>query len=99
MYLQGTVSNTYRIEWAGNLNTPALVDPLFNVTQQTNPQFIFDPTPATGTRFYRVFKCRLNNEVKATSESFRVVGMGGRWPVNPRPPPPPKLANSISRLE
>jgi len=52
-YLQGTVSNTYRIEYTSKFNTPSLWTPLFNVTLQTNPQFIYDPTPATGSRFYR----------------------------------------------
>ena len=52
-YLQGTVSNTYRIEYTSKLNTPSLWTPLFNVTLQTNPQFILDPSPATGQRFYR----------------------------------------------
>jgi uncharacterized delta-60 repeat protein len=52
-YLQGTVSNTYRIEWTGNPNTHSLWTPLFNVMLQTNPQFILDPNPASGRRFYR----------------------------------------------
>jgi uncharacterized delta-60 repeat protein len=52
-YLQGTVSNTYRIEYTSKLNTPSLWTPLFNVTLQTNPQFILDPNPAAGQRFYR----------------------------------------------
>ncbi len=52
-YLQGTVSNTYRIEYTSQLNTPSLWTPLFNVTLQTNPQFILDPNPAGGQRFYR----------------------------------------------
>jgi uncharacterized delta-60 repeat protein len=52
-YLQGTVSNTYRIEYTSKLNTPSLWTPLFNVTLQTNPQFILDPNPASGQRFYR----------------------------------------------
>ena len=52
-YLQGTVSNTYRIEYTSKLNTPSLWTPLFDVTLQTNPQFILDPNPATGARFYR----------------------------------------------
>lgn len=52
-YLQGTVSNTYRIEYTSELNTPNLWTPLFNVTLQTNPQFILDPNPARGQRFYR----------------------------------------------
>lgn len=52
-YFQGTVSNTYRIEWTGNPNTHSLWTPLFNVMLQTNPQFIFDPNPASGRRFYR----------------------------------------------
>jgi uncharacterized delta-60 repeat protein len=53
MYLQGTVSNIYRIEWTANFNTPSLWTPLLNVTLQTNPQFILDPNPASGQRFYR----------------------------------------------
>jgi uncharacterized delta-60 repeat protein len=52
-YLQGTVSNTYRIEYTSDLNTPSLWTPLFNVNLQTNPQFILDPNPAGGQRFYR----------------------------------------------
>jgi uncharacterized delta-60 repeat protein len=52
-YLQGTVSNTYRIEYTSQLNTPSLWTPLLNVTLQTNPQFILDPNPASGQRFYR----------------------------------------------
>jgi len=52
-YLQGTLSNTYRIEWTGNPNTASLWTPLFNVMLQTNPQFILDPNPASGRRFYR----------------------------------------------
>ena len=52
-YVQGTVSNSYRIEWTGNLSTHALWTPLFNVTLQTNPQFILDPTPISGQRYYR----------------------------------------------
>jgi uncharacterized delta-60 repeat protein len=52
-FLQGTVSNTYRIEYTSKLNTPSLWTPLFNVTLQTNPQFILDPNPVTGQRFYR----------------------------------------------
>jgi uncharacterized delta-60 repeat protein len=52
-YLDGTVSNAYRVEWTTNVNTPSLWTPLFNVSLQTNPQFILDPNPATGKRFYR----------------------------------------------
>jgi len=53
-YLQGTVSNTYRIEWTANVDTPSLWTPLFNVTLQTNPQFVLDPNPLSGgQRFYR----------------------------------------------
>jgi uncharacterized delta-60 repeat protein len=53
-YLSGTVSNTYRVEWTTNLNASALWTPLFNLTLQTNPQFILDPTPITGReRYYR----------------------------------------------
>jgi uncharacterized delta-60 repeat protein len=53
-YLQGTVSNTYRIEWTENVDTPSLWTPLFNVTLQTNPQFVLDPNPLSGRqRFYR----------------------------------------------
>ena len=52
-YLQGTVSNTYRVEHTAKINTSNLWTPLFTLTLQTNPQFILDPTPATGTRFYR----------------------------------------------
>lgn len=53
-YLSGTVSNIYRVEWTTNLNTPFLWTPLSNVTLQTNPQFILDPTPAIGKqRYYR----------------------------------------------
>jgi uncharacterized delta-60 repeat protein len=53
MNLSGMVSNTYRIEWTTDLNTPSLWTPLFNVMLQTNPQFILDPNPAAGQRFYR----------------------------------------------
>ena len=52
-YLQGTLSNTYRIEWTGNPNTASLWTPLFNVMLQTNPQFILDPNPSSARRFYR----------------------------------------------
>ncbi len=53
-YLNGTVSNSYRVEWTSQLKTPSLWTPLFNVTLQSNPQFIVDPNPATGSqRFYR----------------------------------------------
>lgn len=52
-YLYGTVSNKYRVEWTSELNTPSLWTPLFNVTLQTNPQFILDPNPAAGQRYYR----------------------------------------------
>ena len=53
-YLQGTVSNTYRIEWTVNVDAPSLWTPLFNVTLQTNPQFVLDPNPLSGRqRFYR----------------------------------------------
>ncbi len=52
-FLQGTISNTYRVEWTTNFNTPSLWTPLFNVTLQTNPQFILDPMPISGKRFYR----------------------------------------------
>lgn len=53
-YLQGVVSNTYRIEWSTNLTSPIVWTPLFNVTIQTNPQFIIDPTPPAGPpRLYR----------------------------------------------
>jgi len=53
MNLSGVVSNSYRIEYTSQFNTPSLWTPLFNVTLQTNPQFIFDPNPASGQRFYR----------------------------------------------
>jgi hypothetical protein len=53
MNLNGTVSNTYRVEWTSKFNTPSLWTPLFNVTLQTNPQFILDPSPVSGQRFYR----------------------------------------------
>jgi uncharacterized delta-60 repeat protein len=53
MYLNGTVSNTYRVEWTSKFNTPSLWTPLFDVTLQTNPQFILDPSPVSGQRFYR----------------------------------------------
>ena len=53
-YISATVSNTYRIEWTTNLNTPALWTPLFNVTLQTNLQFLLDPNPNAGRqRYYR----------------------------------------------
>lgn len=53
-YISGTVSNSYRVEWTTNLNTPSLWTPLFNVTLQTNPQFIVDPTPISARqRYYR----------------------------------------------
>jgi hypothetical protein len=51
--LYGTVSNTYRVEWTANPNAASLWTPLLNVTLQTNPQFIVDPSPAGGQRFYR----------------------------------------------
>ena len=53
MYLQGVVSNSYRVEWATNLNVPSLWTPLFDVTLRTNPQFIVDPSPISGERYYR----------------------------------------------
>jgi uncharacterized delta-60 repeat protein len=54
MFLAGTVSNTYRVEWTTNLNTPSLWNPLFNVTLQSNPQFVLDTNPISGRqRFYR----------------------------------------------
>ena len=53
MNLSGVVSNSYRIEYTSKFNTPSLWTPLFNVMLQTNPQFIFDPNPAEGQRFYR----------------------------------------------
>jgi uncharacterized delta-60 repeat protein len=53
MSLTGVVSNTYLIESTSQLNTPSLWTPLFNVTLQTNPQFIVDTNPAGGQRFYR----------------------------------------------
>jgi uncharacterized delta-60 repeat protein len=54
MFLGGTVSNTYRVEWTTNLNTPSLWNPLFNVTLQSNPQFVLDTNPISGRqRFYR----------------------------------------------
>jgi hypothetical protein len=53
-YLNGTVSNTYRLEWTTDLITPSLWTPLFDLTLQTNPQFILDPSPISGQqRFYR----------------------------------------------
>ena len=53
-FLSGTLSNTYRMEWTTNVNTPSLWTPLFNVTLQTNPQFILDTNPISGRqRFYR----------------------------------------------
>jgi hypothetical protein len=54
MFLNGTVSNTYRVEWTTNVNTPSLWNPLFNVTLQNNPQFVIDTNPISGRqRFYR----------------------------------------------
>jgi uncharacterized delta-60 repeat protein len=54
MFLTGTVSNSYRVEWTTNLNTPSLWTPLFNLMLQTGPQFVLDPDPTTGRqRFYR----------------------------------------------
>jgi uncharacterized delta-60 repeat protein len=53
MNMSGVVSNTYRIEWTSQLDIPSLWTPLSNVTLKTNPQFILDPSPATGQRFYR----------------------------------------------
>jgi uncharacterized delta-60 repeat protein len=52
-YLQGTVSNTYRVEWTGTPGSSSLWTPLFNVQLQTNPQFILDPAPVSGQRYYR----------------------------------------------
>jgi len=56
MNLSGTVSNTYRIEWTTDLAAPSLWTPLFDVTLQTNPQFIVDPTAPAGNRFYRAIQ-------------------------------------------
>jgi uncharacterized delta-60 repeat protein len=56
MNVSGVVRNTYRIESTSQLNTPSLWTPLFNITLQTNPQFIFDPNPAEGQRFYRAIQ-------------------------------------------
>ncbi|HSY17192.1 MAG TPA: hypothetical protein VK815_02620 [Candidatus Acidoferrales bacterium] len=53
MNLSGVVSNVYRIESTSIVNTQSLWTPLFNVTLQTNPQFILDTNPAVGQRFYR----------------------------------------------
>jgi hypothetical protein len=53
MNFLGVVSNTYRIEWTANLNTPSLWTPLFDVTLQSNSMFIADPSPPAGQRFYR----------------------------------------------
>ena len=53
MNLSGTVSNTYRIEWTANLATASLWTPLLDVTLQSNPMFIVDPSPPAGQRFYR----------------------------------------------
>jgi len=53
MSVSGVVSNNYRVEYTSQLNTPSLWTPLFNLTLQTNPQFILDPNPASGQRFYR----------------------------------------------
>jgi uncharacterized delta-60 repeat protein len=52
-FLQGVVSNSYRIEWTSDLNSRVLWTPLFNITLQTNPQFMLDPTPVNGNRYYR----------------------------------------------
>ncbi|MBN2507034.1 MAG: delta-60 repeat domain-containing protein [Verrucomicrobia bacterium] len=52
-HLNGTVSNTYRIEWTTNLNTLSLWTPLFNVMLETNMQFICDPQLPIDQRFYR----------------------------------------------
>ena len=51
--LYGAVSNTYRVEWTPNPNTPSLWTPLLDVTLQTNPQFIVDTNLPAGQRFYR----------------------------------------------
>jgi uncharacterized delta-60 repeat protein len=53
MNLSGTVSNRYLIEWTTDIAAPSLWTPLFDVTLQTDPQFIVDPTAPTGNRFYR----------------------------------------------
>jgi uncharacterized delta-60 repeat protein len=54
MFLSGVVSNTYRVEWTTNLNTPSLWTPLCIVTLQSNPQFVADTNPISGPRrFYR----------------------------------------------
>jgi uncharacterized delta-60 repeat protein len=60
MNLSGVVSNVYRIEYTSNFDTPSLWTPLFNVTLQTNPQFILDPNPALGQRFYRAVRMPAN---------------------------------------
>lgn len=59
MYLQGTVSNIYRIEYTSEVSTPSLWTPLFNVTLQSNPQFIVDTNPTAGQRFYRAVELPL----------------------------------------
>ena len=54
MFLSGIVSNTHRVEWTTNLNTPSLWTPLFNVRLETNPQFVLDTNPISGRqRYYR----------------------------------------------
>jgi uncharacterized delta-60 repeat protein len=55
-WLAGTASNTYRIEWTTNVSTPSLWTPLFNLTLQTNPQFLVDPNLPAGQRFYRAVR-------------------------------------------
>jgi uncharacterized delta-60 repeat protein len=54
MFLSGTISNRYRIEFTTNLNSGFLWTPLIETSLQTNPQFIVDPQPSARIqRFYR----------------------------------------------
>jgi uncharacterized delta-60 repeat protein len=52
MNLSGSISNEYRIESTTDLNTTSLWTPILNVQLQTNSQFILDPNPITGQRYY-----------------------------------------------
>ncbi len=50
----GTVSNTYRIEYAADLNTPRLWTPLTNLVLPTSPYLFIDTErPGPPARFYR----------------------------------------------
>jgi uncharacterized delta-60 repeat protein len=55
MLLNGTLTNTYRIEYTPNLNTQALWTPIATLTLPTNPFLFLDTnSPANASRFYRM---------------------------------------------